>query len=124
MSKSASQFDVLIVGTGAIGAATAYYLSIADPKLKIGVVEADAIGHGSTARSFAAYRKQFRSRIHILSSIISQREFERFPEIAGPTVNLRKIGYLFLYRDPAKAESAAGAVARQREMGVDDVVLL
>src|SRR5689334_19251389 len=97
-------YDVVIAGAGAVGTATADSLTIAEPKPRIAGLESDSIGHGSTARSFAAYRKQFRSRIHILSSVISQREFERFEEIAGHTVNLRKIGYLFLYRDPAQEE--------------------
>ena len=75
--------DVAIVGAGAIGASAAYHLSVADPSLKIAVIEQDHVGHGSTARSFAAYRKQFRSRIHILASLISQRELERFESIAA-----------------------------------------
>src|SRR5207245_952643 len=92
--------------------------------LKIAVVEQDHVGHGSTARSFAAYRKQFRSRIHIRASIVSQRELETFDEIAGHSAVMRKIGYLFLYRDEAELDEAAAAVSRQRELGVDDVVVL
>src|SRR3954447_26935601 len=114
--------DVVIVGAGVIGAATAYHLAWAAPNLKIAVIEQDHVGHGSTARSFAAYRKQFRSRVHILSSVISQRELESFEQIAGHAAGMRKIGYLFLYRDPAQLEAAAAGVARQRELGVEDVV--
>ncbi|MCW8140803.1 MAG: FAD-binding oxidoreductase [Planctomycetota bacterium] len=116
--------DVAIVGAGVIGAATAYYLAQAAPHLRIALLEQDHVGSGSTARSFAAYRKQFRSRIHVLASAVSQREFERFEEIAGHDVGLRQIGYLFLYRDPDALERAAGAVALQRECGVDDVAVL
>jgi sarcosine oxidase subunit beta len=116
--------DVAIVGAGVIGAATAYYLSVADPKLKITVIEQDHVGHGSTARSFAAYRKQFRSRVHIRASVISQRVLEDFEKIAGHSAGMRKIGYLFVYRDQAELDNAASAVTRQRELGVDDVVVL
>jgi sarcosine oxidase subunit beta len=116
--------DVLVVGAGVLGAATAYYLSLQDPGLKVALVEQDHVGSGSTARSFAAYRKQFRSRIHVLASIVSQREFERFEEISGHDVGLRQIGYLFLYRNPEKLDEAAGAAARQRELGVSDARVL
>src|SRR5688572_5820387 len=124
MSAPRDQVDVAIVGAGAIGAATAYYLAQAAPHLKIVLLEQDHVGGGSTTRSFAAYRKQFRSRIHVLSSVVSQREFERFEEIAGHDVGLRQLGYLFLYRDPAALERAAEAVALQRELGVEDVSVL
>lgn len=116
--------DVAILGAGVIGAATAYYLSLARPALKIALIEADHTGGGSTARSFAAYRKQFRSRIHILSSVVSQREYERFEAISGHDCGLRQIGYLFLYRDGADLDRAASAVATQRELGVADVSVL
>jgi sarcosine oxidase subunit beta len=116
--------DVVVVGAGIIGAATAYHLSLADPKLRIAVIEQDHVGHGSTARSFAAYRKQFRSRIHIRASVLSQRELEQFEKIAGHSAVMRKIGYLFLYSDQAQLDNAAAAVSRQRELGVDDVVVL
>lgn len=116
--------DVAIVGAGVIGAATAYYLAEAAPGLRIALFEQDHVGAGSTARSFAAYRKQFRSRIHVLASVVSQREFERFEAISGHDVGLRQIGYLFLYRDPDALDRAAAAVSLQRECGVDDVVVL
>jgi sarcosine oxidase, subunit beta len=116
--------DVAIVGAGAIGAATAYYLAQAAPQLKVALLEQDHVGGGSTTRSFAAYRKQFRSRIHVLSSVVSQREFERFEEIAGHDCGLRQLGYLFLYRDGDALDRAAEAVALQRELGVADVSVL
>lgn len=117
--------DVVVVGAGAIGAATAYYLSVADPKLKIALVEQDHVGMGSTARSFAAYRKQFRSKIHIRASVLSQREYERFPELTGGhECGLRQIGYLFLYSNPEELENAAVAVKRQQELGVPDATVL
>lgn len=116
--------DVAVVGAGVIGAATAHYLAVAKPSLRIALLDADHVGHGSTARSFAAYRKQFRSKIHVLASVVSQRELERFQEIAGHDCGMRQIGYLFLYRDPADLEGASQAVARQRELGVSDIELL
>lgn len=116
--------DVAVVGAGVIGAATAFHLLKARPGLRVALVEGDHVGNGSTARSFAAYRKQFRSRAHIASSVVSQRELEQFQQVVGSDVGLRKIGYLFLYRDPAALERAAEGVATQRACGVDDVVVL
>jgi sarcosine oxidase subunit beta len=116
--------DIAVVGAGVIGAATAYYLSLASPGSRIAVLEQDHVGHGSTSRSFAAYRKQFRSRVHIRASVLSQRELEGFEKICGHSAGMRKIGYLFLYRDQGELDDAASVVARQRELGVDDVVVL
>ncbi|MEZ0228789.1 MAG: NAD(P)/FAD-dependent oxidoreductase [Planctomycetota bacterium] len=116
--------DVVIVGAGVIGAATAYHLAVADPRLKIAIIEQDHVGHGSTARSFAAYRKQFRSRVHIQASVLSQRELEGFEKLTGISPGMRQIGYLFLYSDQAQLDYAAQAVSRQRELGVPDAVVL
>lgn len=116
--------DVAIVGAGVIGAATAYHLASLDPKLRIAVIEQDHVGHGSTARSFAAYRKQFRSRVHIRASVLSQRELEGFERMCGISPGMRQIGYLFLYSDASQLDKAASVVSRQRELGVDDVAVL
>lgn len=116
--------DVAVVGAGVIGAATAYHLVKARPGLRVALLEAEHVGTGSTSRSFAAYRKQFRSRVHIAASVVSQRELEGFQALAGQDVGLRRIGYLFLYRDAAALDRAAEGVRVQRECGVDDVVVL
>ena len=122
--SSLETFDVAIVGGGVVGTATAFYLLEARPGLRVALLEQDHIGAGSTSRSFAAYRKQFRSKAHIQASVVSQREFERFEALTGHSCGLRKIGYLFLYRDPDELEKASLPVARQRELGAPDACVL
>ena len=57
---SIKTYDVIIIGGGIMGSATAYYLMEADPTLKVAVVERDAAyTQASTTLSMANVRIQF-----------------------------------------------------------------
>lgn len=46
-----ASYDVVIVGAGFTGLWTAYYLSLADPTLRIAVLEAEHVGFGASGRN-------------------------------------------------------------------------
>jgi sarcosine oxidase subunit beta len=105
------RYDVLIVGAGIIGAASAYRL--AERGLKVGVIEqAPAVAMGSTGRSAAGVRVQFTEATNILLSWHSIQEYRAMPEAA-----YRPIGYLFLVPASQWKAHLAG-VELQQSLGV------
>src|SRR5262245_50422611 len=88
--------DVVVIGAGAVGAATAWYLT-EKAGLSVAMLEARAVAAGSTSRSAAAFRQQFSSRAHVQMSLFSRAVYEAFPETFGGAPVFVRNGYLFLY---------------------------
>ena len=57
-SKTVKKSDVIIVGSGAVGNATAYFLSKAG--LKVTVLEKDTVANGSSVRNGGLNKMNFR----------------------------------------------------------------
>ncbi len=113
-------YDVVIVGAGAWGLATAYHLSRSDPRRSILVVEARAgPGEGSMGASAAMVRDVFSSpdnRLLARSSIeFYRRAMAEHESLRPPTPLLDLYGYLWLlperlrgpYFDLARASGGA-----------------
>ncbi len=115
--------DVVIIGAGIIGAASAWNL-VRDSKLRVAVLDAGPRAGGSTSRSAAAFRHQFSSLSNIEMSLISGREYRDFSKSFGCEQVFTQNGYLFLWSEQEAADSAAGRVAFQKEQGVPDVEML
>lgn len=114
--------DVIIAGAGLTGASCFYHLA-RDTDLNILGLEAKTVNHGSTARSAAAFRHQFASRVNIQMSLFSGREYETFPEEIGGDSVFMQNGYLFLYSDPDLFQKATQTAQKQQEHGVSVEVL-
>jgi glycine/D-amino acid oxidase-like deaminating enzyme len=115
--------DVVVIGAGAVGAATAWYLT-ETPGTEVAILEARSIAAGSTSRSAAAFRQQFSSHAHVRMSRFSGEVYAAFPRTFQVAPVFVRNGYLFLYRDPATMEAARARVAAQREEGLTDVEVL
>ncbi len=115
--------DVVIAGGGITGASSLYHL-VRDSDLKVLLLDARGVNFGSTARSAAAFRHQFSSRVNVQMSLYSGRVYERFHEEFETDELLVKNGYLFLYRDEDHLEKAAERVEFQRSLGVENVRVL
>ncbi|ALJ91343.1 NAD(P)/FAD-dependent oxidoreductase [Thermus aquaticus] len=103
--------QVIVVGAGIVGAASAYRL--AEAGLKVLLLEKEAtFAQGSTGRSAAGVRVQFSEPLNVLLSYHSILEYQRIPE-AG----YRPIGYLFLVPE-ALAEAQEEALRTQKALGV------
>jgi L-2-hydroxyglutarate oxidase LhgO len=71
---SLKTYDIIIIGGGIMGSATAYYLMQADPNLRVAVIERDpSYTHASTTLSMSNVRIQFSLKENIQ---ISQYTFE------------------------------------------------
>ncbi len=96
------RFDVLVIGGGVIGQATAFQLLTADPALRVGVLERDPTYAGaSSGLSVGGIRQQFGTAINVRIARDSVRFYERAKEHLGEAaeIGLRQQGYLFLATD-------------------------
>jgi sarcosine oxidase subunit beta len=113
--------DVLVIGTGAIGASAAYHLARAGLKVLV-VDQFDGPAEGSTGRCFASVRGQWADPLNIEVSWRSIEAFRRFPEEHGIDVGYVASGYLFL-QSATTWPQAEEAVALQRRYGVPVEIL-
>ncbi len=115
-------FDVLLVGGGIMGCATAYYLLNADPSLRVAIVEKDpTYAYSSTTLSDGNTRLQFNLKENILMSVYGLEVLENFAasmDVDGelPDVAFRQQGNLFLV-DQAGREEAEAGLALQQSLG-------
>jgi sarcosine oxidase subunit beta len=120
--------EVVIIGGGAVGAATAFNLA------RLGVtdvvlVERHQLAAGSTSKSAGGIRFQFADELNIRIMLRCMPEFERFAEIIGehcefvPDIAFHQTGYLFLLDNATDADAFEGAVALQRRLGVETQIL-
>lgn len=118
-----AQAEVVIIGGGVLGAATAFYASKAG--LDAVVLEMrDSLASLTTTASEECFRAQFSEPENIAMMKASIAVFENFAEvigIPGYDIGLHQQGYLFYTSDPKAPEKLRAQVAHQRSMGLDDV---
>jgi len=119
---SPKTYDIIIVGGGIMGSATAYYLMMADPTLKVAVVERDpSYAQASTTLSMSNVRTQFSLKQNVQISQYTLQILNSFEEdmaVDGqqPKIYFRQEGNLFLV--PASDENAARqAFQMQTQLG-------
>jgi glycine/D-amino acid oxidase-like deaminating enzyme len=90
-------FDIIVVGAGVIGVASAYYLQKNNPDKKVLLVEkALAAGQANTAMSAAAVRNMFASSTNQTLTDTSIKYFEHVQNEIGYDIMFEKTGYLWL----------------------------
>ncbi len=123
---SAKTADVVVIGGGIVGAATAFYAARAG--LRVALVERrSGLATLTTTRSLEGVRAQFEDVEDIAMMRESLGVFERFAEavgVPGLDVSFHQQGYLFLSQTAEGASRIAERVTRQRAAGLDDVELL
>lgn len=113
--------DIVIVGGGVVGAATAWHLS----RLGAGrvlLLERDGLASGGTGRSTAIVRTHYVHRVLAEIALEARRAFERFGEEVGGDCGFRRTGFLVL-NGPADRGHVEANVAMHREIGIDAHVL-
>jgi glycine/D-amino acid oxidase-like deaminating enzyme len=115
-------YDIIIIGGGIMGSATAYYLMKADPTLKVAVVERDAAyTQASTTLSMSNVRIQFSLKENVQISLYTMQVLKRFEEDMAvedqkPKIYHRQEGNLFLV-DAAEETAARRAFEMQKDLG-------
>jgi sarcosine oxidase subunit beta len=125
-SEFPGQADVVIIGGGILGSATAFYASRAG--LEVVVLEMrDGLGTLTTAASEECFRAQFSEPENVVMMKASIEVFENFPEVIGVPghdISLHQQGYLFYTDDPEGSETLRARVELQQSIGLDDVEFL
>lgn len=115
--------DVVIVGGGCMGAATAYYLAARG--VRVVLLEREKfLAMGSTGRNAGGVRYQFSTEVNIRLSMYSLDVIARFEEIFGISADYHPIGYLFLLTTPREVEVFKANVVLQNRLGVHDARFL
>ncbi len=109
--------SAVIIGGGIMGVSTAYHLAAAGVTGVV-LVDADALGSGSTSKAAGGVRAQFSDAINIHLALRSLRAFETFSEQFGQEIDFHQVGYLFLLDSATDVSSFEDAVTIQNELGV------
>jgi glycine/D-amino acid oxidase-like deaminating enzyme len=122
LTKADKVYDVIIIGGGIMGSATAYYLMQADPTLKVAVIERDpSYTHASTTLSLSNVRIQFSLKENTQISQYTFEVLKCFEEEMAvddnrPKIYFRQEGNLFLV-DAAGEKAARNAAEMQKKLG-------
>jgi glycine/D-amino acid oxidase-like deaminating enzyme len=128
MMSETKAFDVILAGGGLMGCATAYYLLLGDPKMKVAIIEMDPdYTYNSTVLSDGNARLQFNLKENILISLYGLERLKTFSEDMAvgdwqPEIDFRQQGNLFLV-DEEGVESAKAGLARQQSLNCEVVWL-
>jgi len=117
-----SQADIVVIGGGVIGLATAYHLA-AQGAGSVLLLEKSSFGSGSTCRSAGGVRAQFSDEINIRLGQYGLRVFERFEELFGQPIDFHQVGYLFLLDNAEDVATFEAGVALQNSLGVPSRML-
>lgn len=113
--------DVVVIGSGINGAASAFHL--AERGLSVAVLERESgAALGSTGKSAAGVRVQFTTAPNIRLSLYSLPAYRSFEERYGRDIGYRDIGYLLLVPE-ARWERHLASVELQHELGAPVEVL-
>jgi len=114
--------DVVVIGGGIVGTATAFWLSRAG--LEVVLVEMrDGLSTLTTPASAECFRAQFAEPAMAELAIPSLEMFEHFDEVIGLpgyNISIKQQGYLFLTDDPASVGDLKDNVEQQHKLGVTD----
>jgi glycine/D-amino acid oxidase-like deaminating enzyme len=135
-----TQVDVAVVGGGLTGLWTAYYLTEADPTLRVAVIERDTVGFGASGRNggwcsalFAASEEKLDRVVGPGSGAAMRHAMEATVDEVGRVVQAEGIpcqyvkgGTVVLARTPAQLARAEAEVDHARSVGIgeDDLRLL
>ena len=110
--------DILIVGGGIIGVATAYAIAKRTSD-RIVLLEAESsLGSGATAKGTGGMRHQFSSEVNVRLTQLSFPVYERFEAEFGQSIGLRRHGYLLVTSRAEVWEELRRSVAMQQALGV------
>jgi sarcosine oxidase subunit beta len=109
--------ELVIIGGGVNGLATAYYLSKRGMK-NIIVLEKGYIGSGASGRCGAGIRQQWGLDENVILARESVRIFEHLSEELRFNIFFRQGGYLMLLFDEKELEVVSRTIPRHNELGV------
>jgi len=113
--------EVVIIGAGIVGCATAYELARAG--VRVTVVEQECVAFGGSGRNGGGVRAQWRFRIELPWAMAAIEIFQGLDEELGIDSEYRQTGNLVLAADEAEMAEHRASVAEQRAAGLDTCIL-
>lgn len=118
---STATSDVLIVGAGVVGAATAFHLT----RLQVGsvtIVDRATAGSGMSSRSSALVRMHYTFPPEVDLAVRSDAMFAAWTDLTGRPAVVRRTGFVRIVA-PCESALLAANVAMQRERGANAEVI-
>lgn len=113
--------DVVVIGGGIVGLASAYELARAGKSVLL--VERSDLGAGSTSKAAGGLRSQFSDEANIRLGARSLETFAWLQDTRGHELDLLRTGYLFLLSDEADITRFEKDVALQNSLGLRTTML-
>src|SRR5579864_2339743 len=110
--------DVVVIGSGGLGAATAFYLA-APGRRSVALVDKHEIGSQTSPRAAGMVSCARKSDVMIALVRTAGAHLRRFTEETGQPLDWVQPGSLKIARRPQDAPVIAGDLARGRRMGLD-----
>ncbi|OWP57213.1 MAG: hypothetical protein B2I17_02055 [Thermoplasmatales archaeon B_DKE] len=97
ITVSERDYDVIVVGAGIMGLASAYHLKIAMPDKSIVVLEKESsYSQGNSGRSVSGYRDFFSTVVNQKLSKSSIKFYSYIQKDLGYDIQMKNVGYMFL----------------------------
>jgi len=113
--------DVVVVGAGVIGAATAFHLSLMGAG-DVLVLDRATAGSGMSCRSSALVRMHYTFGPEVELAVRSDAMFEAWPDLVGRPGCVRRTGFVRIV-SPGEEEALRANVAMQRALGAQAEVI-
>jgi sarcosine oxidase subunit beta len=110
--------DVVVVGAGIMGLATAYHLAKEHARRRILVLDAGYLCGGASGRNGGGVRAQWSSEANVRLMQESLKLCKEFAREHRINTWFRQGGYLFLARDAGRANELGKSVELQRRLGL------
>ncbi len=112
------EYDVIVVGAGILGAATAHHILEAHPGLSALLIDRDGVAQGNTSKSVAMVRDAFTSPPSHALAYASIESYKRMHAAVAGGIGLNRLMYLWLFTEERAAFNAK-AIQRLRSEGVE-----
>lgn len=113
--------NIIIVGGGIVGLASAYYL--AERGADVTVLEKASVGAGATDRAAGGIRQQFSTEVSIRLSQESIQVWKQFEEDFSIDIGYHRSGYLYVARKASTADLLRETIPFQNDYGVESEFL-
>ena len=112
--------QIVIVGSGVIGASIAYHLAGLGCRDVVVLDRAPGLGGGSTPLATGGFRTQFATEVNVRMSMLSREKLRRFVDEIGVDSGYRPYGYLFLASSQATLDTLREAQRVQHACGISE----
>ena len=121
--EARSSYDVVIIGGGGHGLATAYYLATRHGITNVAVLEADYIASGNTGRNTTIIRANYAIPEAIRFYRRSQVLYEGLEAETGAEIHYRKKGHVWIAHSEMGMRTERGRVLMNQALGVETELL-